>query len=83
MWSLLSATDRNTSDRKAAAAHIFSAMASSRQFQNDPEEVIGRELLHLACRHCISEMIMLEKVVNIYSVLKSPKIELFGHFKDC
>src|SRR6218665_686784 len=44
-------------------------------------EEIGRELLHLACRHHISE-IMLEKVFGMQYVSKSPEIELFGHFKN-
>lgn len=45
------------------------------------EREIGRELLNLACRHHISE-IMLEKVFSLYDVSKSPNMELFGHFKD-
>ena len=45
------------------------------------ETEIGHELLNLACRHHMSE-IMLEKVFSIYDVSKSPNMELFGHFKD-
>ena len=45
------------------------------------QKEIGRELLHLACRHHISE-IMLEKVFGMQYVSKSPEIELFTHFED-
>jgi len=42
---------------------------------------IGRQLLNLACRHHISE-IVLEKVFSVHDVSKSPNMELFSHFKD-
>ena len=42
---------------------------------------IGRELLNLACRHHVCE-IMLEKVFSLHDVSKSPNIEIFGHFRD-
>jgi len=45
------------------------------------EKEIGQEVLHLACRHHIAE-IMLEKVFTLYDVSKSPNMELFGHFRD-
>src|SRR6218665_2373150 len=45
------------------------------------QKEIGRELLNLACRLHISE-IMLEKVFGMQYVSKSLEIELFGHFKD-
>ena len=45
------------------------------------ETHIGHELLNLACRHHISE-VMLENVFRIYDVSKSPNIELFQHFKE-
>lgn len=45
------------------------------------ETEIGRQLLNLACRHHISE-IVLEKVFSVHDVSKSPNMELFGHFKD-
>jgi len=45
------------------------------------EEELGRQLVNLACRHHISEII-LEKVFSIEDVSKSPNMELFGHFKD-
>src|SRR6218665_322089 len=45
------------------------------------ETEIGQQLLNLACRHHISE-IVLEKVFGVYDVAKSPNMELFGHFKD-
>jgi len=45
------------------------------------ETEIGRELLNLACRHHISE-IMLEKVFSLNDVSKSPNMEIFGHFRD-
>lgn len=45
------------------------------------ETEIGRQLLNLACRHHISE-IVLEKVFSVHDVSKSPNMELFSHFKD-
>jgi len=45
------------------------------------ETEIGQQLLNLACRHRISE-IVLEKVFSVYDVSKSPNMELFSHFKD-
>lgn len=45
------------------------------------ETEFGQQLLNLACRHHISE-IMLEKVYGIHDVLRSPNLELFGNFKD-
>jgi hypothetical protein len=45
------------------------------------ETEIGRQLLNLACRHHISE-IVLEKVFSLHDVSKSPNIEVFSHFRD-
>jgi len=45
------------------------------------ETELGQELLNLACRHHVSE-IMLEKVFSLHDVSQSPKLELFLHFKD-
>ena len=45
------------------------------------EEELGQQLVNLACRHHISEII-LEKVFSIEDVSKSPNMELFGHFRD-
>ena len=45
------------------------------------EREFGRELLNVACRHHISE-IMLEKVSSLHDDSKSPKMELFSHFRD-
>lgn len=45
------------------------------------ETEFGQQLLNLACRHHISE-IMLEKAYGIHDVSRSPNLELFGHFKD-
>ena len=45
------------------------------------ETEIGRPLLNLACHHHISE-IVLEKDFSVHDVSKSPKMELFSHFKD-
>ena len=42
---------------------------------------VGRELLHLACRHHIWE-IMLEKVFGLHDVVKSPNMEVFSQFRD-
>lgn len=45
------------------------------------EKEFGRELLNVACRHHISE-IMLGKVFSLHNVSKSPNMELFSHFRD-
>ena len=45
-----------------------------------PEKEIGRELLNLASRHQVSE-IMLANVFSIHESM-SPNIELLRHFKD-
>lgn len=45
------------------------------------ERQFGRELLHLACRHQVAE-IMLEKVFSLHDVSKSPNMEIFSHFHD-
>src|SRR5688572_15620925 len=46
------------------------------------EREFGRELLHLACRQHVSE-IMLQKVFGLHDVSKSPNMEIFSHFRDC
>jgi hypothetical protein len=45
------------------------------------ERQFDRELLHLACRHHVAE-IMLEKVFGLQDVSKSPNMEIFSHFRD-
>ena len=45
------------------------------------ENDIGREMLHLACRRHVSE-IVLAKVYSLCDVSKSPNLELFSNFKD-
>jgi len=45
------------------------------------ESDIGGQLLNLACRHHVAE-IMLENVFSLHDVSKSPNIEIFGHFKE-
>lgn len=45
------------------------------------ETELGKDLLNLACRHHISE-IVLEKVFSLHDSAKSPKLELFVHFRD-
>jgi hypothetical protein len=42
---------------------------------------LDKELLHLACRHHIAE-IMLEKVFSLNDVSKSPNMEIFVHFRE-
>lgn len=63
----------------------FDATASNTGMKNGVcvqlETEFDGELLNLACRHHISE-IMLEKVYGINDVARSPNMELFGHFKD-
>ena len=45
------------------------------------ETELGKDLLNLACRHHVSE-IVLEKVFSLYDVSRSSKIEIFSHFRD-
>lgn len=45
------------------------------------ETEFGREMLNLACRHHISE-VMLEKVFSLHDLSKSPNYEIFSHFRD-
>lgn len=45
------------------------------------ETEFQRELLYLACRHHVSE-IVLEKVFSLHDHSISPNIELFSHFRD-
>ena len=42
---------------------------------------LGKDLLNLACRHHVSE-IVLEKVFSLHDSARSPKLELFSHFRD-
>ena len=45
------------------------------------ETEFGRDLLHLPCRHQMSEII-LQHVFSLPDISKSDNIELFGHFRD-
>lgn len=45
------------------------------------EMELGKDLLNLACRHHVSE-IVLEKVFSLHDSVRSPKLELFGHFRE-
>ena len=45
------------------------------------ETELGKELLILACRHHVSE-IVLEKVFSLPDSARSPKLELFSRFRD-
>ena len=45
------------------------------------ESELGKELLNLACRHHVSE-IVLEKVFSLHESATSPRLELFSHFRD-
>ena len=45
------------------------------------EKMLGRNLLNLACRHHIYEII-LGKVFSLYDVSDSPYIDIFQHFRD-
>ena len=45
------------------------------------EAELGKDLLNLACRHHVSE-IVLEKVFSLHDSARSPKLELFSHFRD-
>ena len=45
------------------------------------EAELGNDHLSLACRHHVSE-IVLEKVFSLHDSARSPKLELFSHFRD-
>jgi len=45
------------------------------------EAELRKDLLNLACRHHVSE-IVLEKVFSLHDSARSPKLELFSHFRD-
>lgn len=45
------------------------------------ETELQRDLLNLACRHHISEII-LDKVFSLHDTSKSPNIEMFGKFRE-
>src|SRR5688572_22558353 len=45
------------------------------------EAELGKDFLNLACRHHVSE-IVLEKVFSLHDSARSPKLELFSHFRD-
>jgi len=45
------------------------------------EAELGKDLMHLACRHRVSE-IVLEQVFSLHDSARSPKLELFSHFRD-
>src|SRR5688572_25265174 len=45
------------------------------------EAELGKDLLNIACRHHVSE-IVLEKVFSLHDSARSPKLAIFSHFHD-
>src|SRR5688572_10081443 len=46
------------------------------------EAELGKDLLNLACRHHVSEIIVREKVFSLHDSARSSKLELFSHICD-